>query len=39
MLVEYRDLAFYDTDDKVNCTVYSKNLEWVENSRNKGVKE
>ena len=32
-----RDLAFYDTDDEVTRTVYSKNLEWVKNSRNEGV--
>ena len=29
LLENYRDLAFYDPDDKVTCTVYSKNLEWV----------
>ena len=29
MLAKYRDLAFYDPDDKVICTVYSKNMEWV----------
>ena len=29
MVEKYRDLAFYDTDDKVTRTVYSKNLEWV----------
>ena len=33
MLAKYRDLAFYDPDDKVTRTVYSKNLEWVKKTR------
>ena len=33
---KYRDLAFYDTDDEVTCTVYFKNLEWVKNRGMKG---
>ena len=33
MLEKYRDLAFYDPDDKVTRNVYSKNLEWVKKTR------
>ena len=33
MLAKYRDLAFYDPDDKVTCTVYYKNLEWVKKTQ------
>ena len=29
ILAKYRDVAFYDPDDEVTRTVYSKNLEWV----------
>ena len=29
MLVNYRDLEFYDPADKVTRTVYSKNLGWM----------
>ena len=36
MMEKYRDLAFYDTDDEVTCTVYFKNLEWVKNRGMKG---
>ena len=28
-----QDLDFYDPDDKLTCTVYSKNLEWVKKTR------
>ena len=36
MLEKYRDLAFYDTDDELTHTMYSKNLEWVKKTR--GIK-
>ena len=32
-LEKYRDLSFYDPDDKVTCTVYSNNMEWVKKTR------
>ena len=36
MLEKYRDLSFYDPDDNVTITVYSKTLEWVKQKR--GIK-
>ena len=36
MMENYSDLAFYDLDNKVTCTVYPENLEWVKKTR--GIK-
>ena len=36
MLVNYRDLEFYDPADKVTRTVYSKNLGWMKTRGMKG---
>ena len=31
----YKDLVFYDPDDEVTCTVYSRNLKYVKKVRGK----
>ena len=40
LLAKYKDLTFCDPDDKVICTVYHKNLDFVKKySRAEEIKE
>ena len=37
LLEKYKGLAFFDPEDKITCTIESKNMEWFRASKKKGI--